>query len=56
MFGSAPLSYKLCALLKALIFAENVIYSYYTMNNAPRPAPHRELIFSGVSEEASKEA
>jgi hypothetical protein len=30
-----------------LIFAENVLYKCYTMNNTLRPAPDREHIFSG---------
>src|SRR5262249_31107583 len=36
-----------CSGLKTLIFAENVLYNCYTMNNTLRPAPDREHIFSG---------
>src|ERR1700752_159899 len=33
--------------LKALIFAENVLYSFHTMNNTPRPAPRPGAYFFG---------
>jgi hypothetical protein len=43
--------------LKALIFAENVIYICHAMNNSPRPLPEPgAYFFGGVSEEPSKEA